>query len=76
MAKGEKTMKANIHPEMKETNVECACGAKFTVKSTKDKIHCEVCSECHPFYTGAQGRAKKAGNIEKFNKKYGLKDAK
>ncbi len=69
-------MKANIHPEMKDTTVECACGAKFTVKSTKDQIHCEVCSECHPFYTGAQGRAKKAGTIEKFNKKYGIKDTK
>ena len=69
-------MKKGIHPVMYDTNVECACGAKFTIKSTKDKIHCEVCSECHPFYTGAQGRAKKAGTIEKFNKKYGLNAAK
>ena len=53
----------------------CACGATFTTKSVKDSINVEVCSECHPFYTGAQGRAKKTGNIEKFNKKYGLNKA-
>jgi len=65
-------MKANIHPEMKETVVKCACGATFTTKSVKDEIHVEVCNECHPFYTGAQGKTKKTGNIEKFNKKYGF----
>ena len=65
-------MKKNIHPELKDTKVTCACGATFTTKSVKDRINVEVCSECHPFYTGAQGRAKKTGNIEKFNKKYGL----
>lgn len=65
-------MKKNIHPETKECVVTCACGASFTTVSTKDKISVEVCSECHPFYTGKQGRAKKTGNIEKFNRKYGL----
>lgn len=65
-------MKANIHPEMKDTLVKCACGATFTTKSVKDEIHVEVCNECHPFYTGAQGKTKKTGNIEKFNKKYGF----
>jgi large subunit ribosomal protein L31 len=65
-------MKAGLHPEMKETTVLCACGATFKTKSIKDEIHVEVCSECHPFYTGAQGRAKKTGNIEKFNSKYGF----
>ena len=65
-------MKKNIHPELKDTKVTCACGATFTTKSVKDSINVEVCSECHPFYTGAQGRAKNTGNIEKFNKKYGL----
>ena len=62
-------MKANIHPEVKEATVTCACGATFKTKSTKEKIDVEICSECHPFYTGTQGRAKKTGNIEKFNKK-------
>ena len=69
-------MKKGIHPVMHDTKVECACGAKFTIKSTKEQIHCEVCSECHPFYTGAQGRAKKTGSIEKFNRRYGLKQDK
>ena len=66
-------MKKNIHPEMHEVNVKCACGATFKTKSTKaEDIEVEVCSECHPFYTGAQGRAKKTGSIEKFNRKYNL----
>ena len=65
-------MKAGIHPETKEATVTCACGATFKTKSTKDEIHIEVCNECHPFYTGAQGRTKKTGNVEKFNRKYGL----
>ena len=69
-------MKKEIHPVMYDTKVECACGAKFTIKSTKENIHCEVCSECHPFYTGAQGRAKKTGSIEKFYNKYGIKENK
>ena len=65
-------MKKGIHPEMKEAKVICACGATFKTKSIKDELHVETCSECHPFYTGAQGKAKKAGNIEKFNKKYNI----
>ena len=65
-------MKANIHPDVQDCTVTCACGATFTTKSIKDKIDVEVCNECHPFYTGAQGRAKKTGKIEKFNRKYGL----
>ena len=71
MAEGE-NMKANIHPEVKDATVTCACGATFQTKSTKEKIDVEICSECHPFYTGTQGRTKKTGNIEKFNKKFGL----
>ena len=65
-------MKKNIHPEVKDAVVTCACGATFTTRSTKDKIDVEICSECHPFYTGTQGNAKKTVNIEKFNKKFGL----
>ena len=65
-------MKANIHPEMKEVTVTCACGASFKTISTKDHIEVEVCSECHPFYTGKQGKAIKAGKIEKFNRKYNI----
>ncbi len=65
-------MKANIHPEMKETTITCVCGATFKTRSTKENINVEICSECHPFYTGTQAKAKKTGNIEKFNRKYGL----
>ena len=65
-------MKKGIHPEMKDCKVTCSCGATFTTKSTKEEIHVEVCNECHPFYTGKQGKSKKAGNIEKFNRKYGI----
>ena len=65
-------MKKNIHPELKDCTVTCACGASFKTKSVKDNISVEVCSECHPFYTGKQGRSKKTGKIEEFNRKYGL----
>ena len=65
-------MRANIHPEMKDATVTCICGATFKTKSIKENINVEVCSECHPFYTGTQGKVKKTGNIEKFNRKYGL----
>ena len=65
-------MKKDIHPEMKDCTVTCACGETFQVKSTKSEINVEVCSKCHPFYTGKQGKASKAGNIEKFNRKYNM----
>lgn len=65
-------MKKGIHPEAKEATVTCACGETFTVKSTKESINVEVCSKCHPFYTGKQSRASKTGRVEKFNQKYGL----
>ncbi len=63
----------SIHPTMHETEIVCAsCGNKFTVRSTAEKIEVDVCSNCHPFYTGKQGKVSKAGKIEKFNKKYNL----
>ena len=61
----------NIHPDYKETKVTCACGETFTTKSTKDEIVVEVCSKCHPFYTGKQGRASRAGRVDKFFNRYG-----
>ena len=51
---------------------KCACGAEFKAMSNKPEQMVEVCNECHPFYTGAQGKRKKTGNVEKFNKKYNL----
>ena len=65
-------MKKNIHPKEIDTNVTCACGENFMVKSNKEELHIEVCSKCHPFYTGKQSRASSAGKVDKFNKKYGL----
>ena len=56
--------------------VKCACGETFNVLSTKENINVEVCSKCHPFYTGTQAKAKKTGNVEKFNRKYGLNEQK
>ncbi len=64
-------MNKEIHPEIKDTKVVCACGAEYHTKSTKEGIHVEVCSNCHPFYTGKQRKASKGGRIERFNKKYG-----
>ncbi len=64
-------MKAEIHPSLKECTVKCACGSTFTTMSTVDQINLEVCSDCHSFYTGTQGKTKKTGTVEKFNKKYG-----
>ena len=69
-------MKKGIHPDYKESKVTCACGETFTTKSTKEEIVVEVCSKCHPFYTGKQTRASKAGKVEKFNAKYGLNQEK
>ncbi len=56
----------------KDSKVTCACGSSFDTKSTQDEIRVEVCSECHPFYTGKQVRASKTGRVEKFNQKHGL----
>ncbi len=56
----------------KDTKVMCACGETFETKSTKDEIHVEICSKCHPFFTGKQARTSKTGRVEKFNKKYNL----
>lgn len=65
-------MKANIHPNYVEATVTCACGNTFTTKSTKENISVEVCSKCHPFYTGKQTLGGRKGQVEKFNKKYGF----
>ncbi|MDT8363975.1 MAG: 50S ribosomal protein L31 [Nitrosomonas sp.] len=65
-------MKAGIHPEYNEITVTCSCGETFATKSTLNKpLHIEVCSSCHPFYTGKQKIVDTAGRVEKFNQKYG-----
>ncbi len=65
-------MKAAIHPDYHTVNVRCACGEEFETRSThKGDIHLEICSACHPFFTGKQKLIDTAGRIEKFEKKYG-----
>jgi large subunit ribosomal protein L31 len=65
-------MKKGIHPEYKEATVTCACGNTFKTGSTKDELRVEICSECHPFFTGRQKFAERGGRVEKFKKKYNI----
>jgi large subunit ribosomal protein L31 len=65
-------MKQGIHPKYIEANVSCQCGNTFTTQSTVDDIKVEVCSQCHPFYTGKQKLMDTAGRVDKFLKKYGM----
>lgn len=64
-------MKKGIHPEYVECTVICACGNTFVTRSTKKEIRVEICSRCHPFFTGKQKFVDSAGRVEKFRKKYG-----
>ncbi len=66
-------MKEGIHPDYKEVNVTCACGVEFTTRSTKDNLRLEICSNCHPFFTGKQKLIDSAGMVEKFERRYGKK---
>ena len=63
-------MKKDIHPDYKEAQVTCGCGNSFTTRSTREKIAVEVCSNCHPFYTGKQKFVDTAGMVEKFQRKW------
>jgi len=63
-------MKDGIHPEYKDTVIVCACGAEYPTKSTKGNLHVEICSKCHPFYTGKQKFVDAGGRVDKFNKKF------
>jgi large subunit ribosomal protein L31 len=65
-------MKQGIHPEYKDTKVTCACGAAWETKSTEDEIRLDVCSACHPFFTGQQKFVNRGGRVEKFKNKYNL----
>lgn len=67
-------MKANIHPEYVECTVVCACGKSFQTHATKPRLHVEVCSQCHPFFTGEQRIVDTAGRVERFRRRYGLED--
>ncbi|NLY45626.1 MAG: 50S ribosomal protein L31 [Tissierella sp.] len=63
-------MKAGIHPNYVEATVTCACGNTFKTGSTKEELRVEICSECHPFFTGKQKFMERGGRVEKFKKKY------
>ncbi len=69
-------MKKGVHPEYVESRVICACGNTFVTRSTKKEIRVEICSQCHPFFTGKQKLIDSAGRVEKFRKKYGETKAK
>ena len=71
-----KVMKPGIHPEYTEISVTCACGETFKTRSTKKgDLHVEICSACHPFFTGKQKLVDTAGRVDRFNKRYGKKPA-
>jgi large subunit ribosomal protein L31 len=66
-------LKAGIHPGYKEVKVSCACGETFTTRSTRSEIRLDICSKCHPFFTGKQKIVDAEGRVEKFKKKYAKK---
>jgi large subunit ribosomal protein L31 len=69
-------MKDGIHPVYKKCVVTCVCGNVFETRSSTGNLHIEICSNCHPFYTGKQKLLDAAGRVEKFNKKYAKKEPK
>ena len=70
--RGEYTMKEGLHPKYEQTTIRCACGNVIETGSTKKDIRVEVCSKCHPFYTGKQKMVDTGGRVSRFNKKFGL----
>ena len=67
-------MKKDIHPEYTLSTVSCACGNTFQTRSTAGDLHVEICSACHPFFTGKQKLVDSAGRVEKYRQKYGIKE--
>ena len=65
-------MKEGIHPEYKETTVKCACGAEYKTRSTKENIRVDICSKCHPFFTGKRKLVDTGGRVDRFKKRYNL----
>ena len=68
-------MKAEIHPEYVLCNVRCSCGNTFETRSTKSELHVELCSNCHPFYTGKQKLVDAGGRVERFQRRYANRPA-
>ena len=69
-----KQMKEGIHPQYFDTTIKCACGNVIETGSTKENITVEICSKCHPFFTGKQKLVDTGGRVEKFRKRFGLKE--
>jgi large subunit ribosomal protein L31 len=69
-------MKEGIHPKYVDSKIVCACGNVIKTRSTKPEINIGICSACHPFFTGKQKLVDTAGRVERFKKKYGIKDGK
>jgi large subunit ribosomal protein L31 len=69
--KGVSIVKTGIHPKYHEVEVRCACGATWKTRSTKNELHLEICSNCHPFFTGRQKLIDTEGRVERFTKKFG-----
>ncbi len=67
-------MKEGIHPNYYDTTIKCACGEVISVGSTKEDITVEICSKCHPFFTGKQKLVDTGGRVEKFRKRFGIKE--
>ena len=65
-------MKEGIHPKYEEATITCSCGNSIKTRSTVKKLRVEICSRCHPFYTGTQKLIDSAGRVERFQRKYGL----
>jgi large subunit ribosomal protein L31 len=63
-------MKDKLHPSYKQTTITCACGNVIHTRSTKENIRVEICSKCHPFFTGTQKIIDSAGRVDRFNKRY------
>ena len=69
-------MKEGIHPKYNQTTIPCACGEVIATGSTKENIRVEICSKCHPFFTGKQKLVDAGGRVDRFNRRFGLKNEK
>ena len=67
-------MKQGIHPDYKATEVKCACGAVFATSSTKQNLRVDICSKCHPYFTGKQKLVDTGGRVDRFKKRYNLEN--
>jgi large subunit ribosomal protein L31 len=71
VSEGNSAMKKGLHPELHEVTAVCACGNTFVTRSTNTELRLEICSNCHPFFTGRQKLIDSAGRVERFNRRYG-----